>query len=118
MPKAVRTKVAAGDLPGRAAEASRFLRALANEKRLMTLCRLAEGERCVSDLAGEVSLSQSALSQHLSQLRRDRLVATRREGQTIYYRLADARVEAVIDLLYRQFCAAPSRKRPATRSSP
>src|SRR5574337_542488 len=79
----------AADLPGRAAEASRFLRMLANEKRLMTLCQLIEGERNVGELAGSVGLSPSALSQHLSRLRRDGLVATRRDAQTIYYRLAD-----------------------------
>lgn len=105
--------IAAGDLPRRAAQASRFLRSIANEKRLMTLCRLAEGERCVSELADAVGLSQSALSQHLGRLRRDRLVATRRTGQTIYYRLADERVGALIDLLYRQFCVAPDAGRRA-----
>lgn len=91
-----------------AAEASRFLRALSNEKRLLTLCQLMDGERSVGNLAEAVGLSQSALSQHLTKLREDNLVATRRDSQTIYYRLADPRIAAMIRLLYEQFCA-PAR---------
>lgn len=89
-----------------ATEASQFLRNIANEKRLLTLCRLMEGECSVGSLADGVGLSPSALSQHLNRLRQDGLVDTRRDGQTIYYRLADSRVEALIRLLYDQFCKA------------
>ena len=91
-------------LTASAAEASNFLRNIANEKRLLTLCQLMEGECSVGHLAELVGLSQSALSQHLNRLRQDKLVQTRRDGQTIYYRLADKRVEALIRLLYDQFC--------------
>ncbi len=87
-----------------ASEAARFLRALANESRLMVLCTLAEGEASVSSLLERVPLSQSALSQHLAVLRREGLVATRREAQTIHYRLADARVQQLIPVLYDLFC--------------
>jgi DNA-binding transcriptional ArsR family regulator len=87
-----------------AGEAARFLRALANESRLMVLCTLAEGESSVSGLLERVPLSQSALSQHLAVLRREGLVATRREAQTIHYRLADARVQRLIPVLYDLFC--------------
>lgn len=96
-------------LQASAAEASRFLRALANEKRLLTLCQLVGSEQSVGALAETVGLSQSALSQHLTRLREDGLVATRRDSQTIYYRLADPRIEAMIGLLYDQFCK-PSRR--------
>lgn len=96
-------------LKASAAEASRFLRALANEKRLLTLCQLVGSEQSVGALAETVGLSQSALSQHLTRLREDGLVATRRDSQTIYYRLADPRIEAMIGLLYEQFCK-PSRR--------
>src|SRR5688572_12628266 len=96
-------------LQASAAEASRFLRALANEKRLLTLCQLVGSEQSVGALAEAVGLSQSALSQHLTKLREDGLVATRRDSQTIYYRLADPRIEAMIGLLYDQFCK-PSRR--------
>ncbi|HLT76414.1 MAG TPA: metalloregulator ArsR/SmtB family transcription factor [Ferrovibrio sp.] len=95
-----------------AAEASNFLQAISNEKRLLVLCHLMGGERSVGSLADLVGLSQSALSQHLTRLRADGMVATRREGQTVYYRLADPRVEAVISLLYEQFCRP---KRSSTR---
>lgn len=91
-------------LTASAAQASHFLRNIANEKRLLTLCQLMEGERSVGTLADVVGLSQSALSQHLNRLRQDGLVETRREGQTIYYRLADPRIEPLIRLLYEQFC--------------
>ena len=80
------------------------LRALSNEARLMLLCRLGQGELSVGDLNNTVGLSQSALSQHLAKLRADGLVATRREGQTIFYRIADRRVGEVIAALHGIFC--------------
>ena len=87
-----------------------LLRALANENRLMILCKLIEGERSVGELVAAVGLSQSALSQHLAKLRADRLVATRREAQTIYYRLASAEATRVMQLLADIYCA-PARRR-------
>lgn len=62
-----------------------LLKALSNEKRLLIVCILSKGERSVGELEEIVGLSQSALSQHLARLRRDGLVKTRREAQTIYY---------------------------------
>jgi DNA-binding transcriptional ArsR family regulator len=89
----------------KAAEAAKMLKLLANEHRLLVLCRLvAEREMTVGDIAGAVGLSQSALSQHLAKMRDDGLVATRREGQTIYYRLADKNVARVLTLLKNIFC--------------
>ena len=93
------------ELAEKAAEAARLLAALANPRRLATLCRLAEGERTVGDLAAAEGLSLSALSQHLAPLREDGLVTTRRDGQTIHYRLADPRVRKIIEFLHREFCA-------------
>ncbi|MBX3453854.1 metalloregulator ArsR/SmtB family transcription factor [Ferrovibrio sp.] len=87
-----------------ASAASEFLSNLANEKRLLTLCRLMEAESSVGELAEAVGLSQSALSQHLTRLRKDGLVETRRDGQTIYYRIADPRVKKLIRVLYDTFC--------------
>ena len=87
-------------LEANAAEAARMLRLLANEKRLLMLCHMVgAGEISVGMLAEAVGLSQSALSQHLAKLREDRLVATRREAQTIYYRLADARAAQLLGML-------------------
>ena len=82
-----------------AGQASRLLKALSNEKRLMILCRLGEEELPVSALVQASGLSQSALSQHLALLRDEGLVATRREGQSIFYRIADPAVVRVIATL-------------------
>ncbi|MGB1270995.1 MAG: ArsR/SmtB family transcription factor [Endozoicomonas sp.] len=87
-----------------AREAVTLLKALSNENRLLILCQLAEGEASVGELNHRVDLSQSALSQHLAVLRRDGLVATRRESQTIYYRLANPKVSSMIEYLHSQFC--------------
>lgn len=82
-----------------------LLRAMANERRLLVLCHLAaEGELNVGQLAERVGLSQSALSQHLAKLRDERLVATRKEAQTIFYRLCDPRTERLLALLHHLFC--------------
>jgi DNA-binding transcriptional ArsR family regulator len=89
----------------RAADAARLLRMLAHEKRLLVLCHLGGvTEMKVGDLVAAVGLSQSALSQHLALLRDEGLVATRREAQTIHYRLADPKVERVIALLRELYC--------------
>jgi DNA-binding transcriptional ArsR family regulator len=96
------------ELQGKVAEVSGILRLLANEKRLLVLCRLAtEGEMSVGALAEAVGLSQSALSQHLARLRADGLVATRRAAQVLHYRIADPRTERLLEALYRIYCAPP-----------
>ena len=89
-----------------AADAARLLKALSNEKRLMLLCLLVEGERSVSGLNARLDLSQSALSQHLAVLRADGLVTTRRDAQTIYYSLAEGPAQRIIDTLHSIYCAA------------
>jgi ArsR family transcriptional regulator len=93
-----------------AGEAVDLLRALSNEARLMVLCQLDTGEKSVGELNALVGLSQSALSQHLAKLRAEGLVATRREAQTIFYRIADARVTKLVAALYDIFCKASKRK--------
>lgn len=87
-------------LGGRAGEAARLLRAMANGRRLQALCLLLEeDEMSVGGIARRVSLSHSATSQHLSMMREDGLVATRRAGTTVYYRIADDRIAAMLKLL-------------------
>ena len=88
-----------------AADAARLLRALANEKRLMLLCALVEGEQSVGQLNARVDLSQSALSQHLAVLREEGLVHPRRDAQSIYYSLAEGPAQRVIDTLHSIYCA-------------
>ncbi|MFM2041783.1 MAG: hypothetical protein RLY86_359 [Pseudomonadota bacterium] len=92
-----------------ARKASTLLKSIGNERRLLILCHLAEGERSVGELEGLVGLSQSALSQHLARLRRDRLVRTRRSAQTIYYSLSGAEAVAIMHTLHDLYCGPPSR---------
>ena len=82
-----------------AGEATRLLRSLSNEHRLMILCQLGDGEMQVSQLQALVGLSQSALSQHLARLRDDDLVATRRDGTAVFYRIHDPAALKVIAVL-------------------
>lgn len=79
--------------------AVQLLKALANEHRLAILCHLREGEVSVTELGAHLPLSQSALSQHLACLRSEKLVACRREAQSMYYHIADDKAERVIRLL-------------------
>ena len=89
----------------KAGEVARLLKAIGNDRRLMVLCKLVEhGERTVGDLAGDVGLSQSALSQHLARMRDEGLVAFRRESQTLWYRVADPRTETLLATLYELYC--------------
>ncbi len=85
--------------------ASQLLKTLANPYRLQVLCALAEGELTVTEINQRVPLSQSALSQHLAKLRGDGLVKTRREAQTIFYRLTDGPSLDIIRVLQNHFCA-------------
>jgi ArsR family transcriptional regulator len=88
-----------------ATEVAGILRALANERRLMILCKLVErGEDNVNSLAETVGLSQSALSQHLAKMREEGLVTCRRESQTLWYRIADPRIEDLFATLHRLYC--------------
>lgn len=87
-----------------AGEAAGLLRTLANERRLMILCQLGDGEMSVGQMLPLVGLSQSALSQHLAKLRDEALVETRREGTTIFYRIAEPAVLKVIAVLAEIYC--------------
>lgn len=95
------------ELAQHAAAASKLLKALANPHRLLVLCILGEGELSVGALNARVPISQSALSQHLAVLRADGLVTTRRESQTIYYRVAPGPALDVIRVLHAHYCSAP-----------
>lgn len=88
-----------------AAEAVTLLKAMANEPRLLVLCHLAEGqELAVGELAQKVRLSQSAISQHLAKLREQNLVSTRKDAQTVFYRVCDPKALQVLSLLDDLFC--------------
>jgi ArsR family transcriptional regulator, virulence genes transcriptional regulator len=88
-----------------ATDAVGMLKAMANECRLLVLCYLMEAEELsVGELVDKVGLSQSALSQHLAKLREEGLVATRKEAQTVFYRVCDPKASKLIALLHDLFC--------------
>lgn len=98
-------------LEAKAEEVAAVLRALGNERRLMILCKLVEwGEANVTALAEAVGLSQSALSQHLAKMREEGIVAFRREAQTLWYRVADPRIESLFATLHDLFCRVPKKR--------
>ncbi|MBB1507254.1 MULTISPECIES: ArsR/SmtB family transcription factor [Pseudoalteromonas] len=84
--------------------AEQLLKILANKNRLMILCSLQEREMSVSELNESIPLAQSALSQHLAALRKANIVNTRRDGQTIFYRVIDENAQAMLATLYGLFC--------------
>ncbi|WP_227674596.1 ArsR/SmtB family transcription factor [Psychrobacter jeotgali] len=86
-------------------EASQLLKSLSHPDRLLLLCQLTQGEYCVGELERLVGVGQPSLSQQLGILRKDQLVATRREGKQIYYSIASEDALAVLQLLYQRFCA-------------
>lgn len=88
-----------------ATNAANFLKAISHEGRLMILCHLVSGEKSVTELESLLSARQAAVSQQLSRLRLEGLVIPRRDGKTIYYRLADERPRKVLEVVYELFCA-------------
>jgi len=105
-----------GELQRSARRAAPLLKAMSNPSRLVILCQIAEGERSVGELAESVGLSQSGISQHLAVLRRQHVVATRRDKQTVYYSLASAEVVALMATLHRVFCKPAKAARPRLKA--
>lgn len=99
------TRIDPRALEAKAGQVADLLSALANDRRLLILCKLVEtGEATVGALADDVGLSQSALSQHLARMREEGIVTFRREAQTLWYRIADPRVETLLATLHRLYC--------------
>ncbi|MDF2366919.1 helix-turn-helix transcriptional regulator [Sneathiella sp.] len=92
------------DIKNSAARASTLMKALSNETRLLLLCRMSEGEVSVSELAEMLDMRSSSVSQQLALLRKDGLVKTRRDGQTIFYSLDGDEAKQVISVLYGLYC--------------
>ena len=84
--------------------ACNLMKVLSNRNRLMLLCEISQGEKCVSDLELNLGIVQPTLSQQLTILRTQKLVKTRRSGKQIYYSLASPIVVAVMELLYQHYC--------------
>ena len=91
-------------------QASELLKSLSGRSRLMLLCHLTESEKSVGELEDLLSLRQPTVSQQLARLRADGLVATRRDGKTIYYRLASEEARIVIGAVYDVFCRKPRKR--------
>ena len=94
------------ELHDMASHAVELLKAMANEWRLMILCQLADGEKTVTELQKQLGLSQSALSQHLAVLRREKIVKSRKEAQSVFYSLAGEEAPKVMESLHDVFCGA------------
>jgi len=92
-------------LVDKATNASAFLKAISHEGRLMILCHLVSGEKSVTELEDLISARQAAVSQQLARLRLEGLVIPRRDGKTIYYRLADDKPKRVLEVVYDLFCS-------------
>ena len=88
----------------KAEEVSGLLKILSHPKRLLILCQLVDQERSVGELAAQLDVREAAVSQQLALLRKDRLVKTRRDGQTIFYSLARADLKSLIGFLYGTYC--------------
>ena len=98
------------ELHDMASHACDLLKAMANEWRLMILCQLAESEKTVSELQSVLGLSQSALSQHLAILRREKIVQSRKHAQSVSYSLAGDEATRVMESLHDVFCGAADSK--------
>lgn len=96
-------------LKASADDACALLKALANPHRLMIVCSLVDGEQSVGALAQMLGVRETVASQHLGLLRREGLVAARRDGQTIYYGLHSRQARAVVETLSNLFCTLPDR---------
>jgi ArsR family transcriptional regulator, virulence genes transcriptional regulator len=100
----VSMKIDAESMKNGADMASELLKSLSNRYRLLILCRLSDGEHSVGQLAEFLGIRDSTVSQHLALLRREKIIAGRRDGQTIWYRIESAPARAVIGTLYESFC--------------
>jgi len=92
------------DMARSASRASKLMKTLGHQDRLMILCQLADGEKSVGAIADLLEIPQSPLSQHLSRMRKEGLVTTRRQAQTIFYTLKSGEAAKIIEVLYELFC--------------
>lgn len=88
-----------------AQKASDLMKTLGHKDRLMVLCHLTSGEKSVGELAGLLDIPQSPLSQHLARMRKESLVTTRRDAQTIYYSIASGDAEQFVSLMHELYCS-------------
>jgi len=92
------------EVADKADHATVVLKSISNKSRLLILCQLVKGEKSVGELEELIGLSQSALSQHLAVLRKNKLVKTRRDAQMVFYALRGSEAPAILAALYDLFC--------------
>jgi DNA-binding transcriptional ArsR family regulator len=88
-----------------AQKASELMKTLGHRDRLMVLCHLISGEKSVGELASLLEIPQSPLSQHLARMRKESLVSTRREAQTIYYSITSGEAGRIVALMHELYCS-------------
>lgn len=93
------------ELKENAVKAAAILNVMSNSTRLLVLCYLCEGPKTVQELQVQLDIRQSALSQHLAVLRREKLVTTRKEGQSVHYSLASEEAQELLETLCRIYCS-------------
>ncbi len=103
-------KVNPEQMASAASQASELMRTLGHKDRLMILCHLISGEKSVGELAGLLEIPQSPLSQHLARMRKESLVTTRREAQTIYYSIASSEAARMVELMHELYCSEPGMR--------
>ncbi len=101
-----------------AEEASELLKSLANRHRLLIVCQLIEAERSVGEMAEFLGIRDSTVSQHLALLRKDGVVAARRDGQTIWYSIASGPAREILKTLYRVYCGPQPMCEPDVETEP
>jgi len=99
------TSIDARRMAAAAGKASELMKTLGHKDRLMVLCHLSSGEKSVGELAALLEIPQSPLSQHLARMRKEKLVSTRREAQTIYYSIASEEATRIVALMHELFCS-------------
>jgi len=88
-----------------ATQAAAFLKGLSSQHRLVILCQLSEGEKCVSDLINSTGLAQTSMSQHLKKLQDEGIITHRREHRTLFYSIDNVEALEIMQILYKKFCA-------------
>jgi DNA-binding transcriptional ArsR family regulator len=99
------TTIDAGRMASAAQKASDLMKTLGHKDRLMVLCHLASGEKSVGELASLLDIPQSPLSQHLARMRKESLVTTRREAQTIFYSISSGKAGRMVELMHQLYCS-------------
>ncbi len=98
------------EMPDKTEQAANFLKGIASHHRLAILCQLANGEKCVTDIMKATGIAQTSMSQHLSKLKQENIIALRRDHRTHYYSIKNSAVLDIMAILYKEFCEGGDNK--------